>query len=147
MPNLVRLVYVSEATVKFTEAEFAALLKTSQANNAVRGVTGILLFAAGNFIQVLEGPADAVQERYDVIATDPRHRRVSRLLCEATTDRLFGQWSMGWVPAERVSPLDRLELRRLVQWADDPTQPTDRTQVHNLLRNFADQMARSAKAA
>ena len=147
MPNLVRLVYVSEATLAFSPNDLSALLQHARERNAARGLTGLLLHAGGNFIQVLEGTADAVAERYDVIAEDLRHRRVSRVLCEVTTDRLFGQWTMGLLGTDALSPLDRTQLRQVVQHADDPTAATDRTQVHKLLLNFSRQMAAATKAA
>ena len=141
MSNLVRVVYVSEAVVAFSPADLSALLRKSQANNANRGLTGILLSAGGHFMQVLEGPADAVVERLDVISADPRHRRVHRFLCEPTTARLFGRWTMGLLNVDGATTVDRAELRSVIERAGDPNQPTDRTQVHKLLANFHRQMA------
>ncbi len=147
MLKLVRLVYISEATRPFTPEELATLLRRSQENNAARGLSGLLLHAGGNFIQVLEGTAEAVTERYDVIAADVRHRRVSRILCEVTTTRLFGRWTMGSIHADAISRLDRVQLRQVVRSADGPTGAVDRTQVHTLLQNFSRQMSASAQAA
>ena len=144
MSNLIRLVYVSEAAGPVSQVDLAALLKQSQRNNAARGLSGLLLFAGGHFMQVLEGPAGAVTERLDVIAADPRHRRVHRLLCEVATARLFGRWTMGSLNVDAVSPLDRLQIHELVKWAPDPTVATNRTQVHKLLHNFSQQLAKAA---
>ena len=148
MANLVRLVYVSEAFVPFSPADLAALLATSRRNNAARGLSGLLLAAGGHFMQVLEGTPDAVAERFTVIAADPRHRRVHRILCEPTADRLFGQWTMAlFDPATAAGPtFDRHQLRRLVERPDDATLSTNRTQVHKLLQNFHAQLT-AAKAA
>jgi hypothetical protein len=146
MSNIVRLVYVSEAAVPFSKPDLAALLRKSQQNNASRGLTGLLLFAGGHFMQVLEGHIDAVTARFELISEDPRHRRVHRLLCEGATDRLFGRWTMGSLNADVVSPLDRAQLRQLIEWTPDQAAVTDRTQVHKLLQNFSNQLA-MAKAA
>ncbi len=147
MPNLVRLVYVSEASVPFTDGDLATLLRKSQRNNAGRGVTGVLLYAGGHFMQVLEGPADAVTERLAVIGADPRHRNVHQLFCEVATTRLFARWTMGTLSVDAVAPFDRAQVRRLIEWPEDPTLASDRTQVHKLLQNFSHQMATAKLAA
>ncbi len=147
MPNLIRLVYVSEAAQPFSPADLTALLQKSQRNNAARGLTGLLLFAGGHFMQVLEGRADVVSERLAVISADPRHRDVHQLFCEVATDRLFGRWTMGTLSVDAVAQFDRAQVRRLIEWPDDPSIPTDRTQIHKLLLNFSNQLATATRAA
>jgi hypothetical protein len=146
LANLIRLVYVSDALVPFSQHDLAVLLRKAQQNNAARGLTGLLLSAGDHFMQVLEGTAEAVAERLDVISADPRHTRVHRLLCEVTTDRLFGKWTMGLLNVDAAPSLDRRQFRQVVERSADPTIPTDRTQVHKLLQNFHAQMT-VAKAA
>ena len=146
MPNLVRLVYVSEAAVPFSQPDLVALLRKAQQNNASRALTGLLLFASGHFMQVLEGPVEAVTSRFEVISADPRHRRVHRLLCEGATDRLFGRWTMGLLNPDGVSALDRAQLRQLIDWTPEQAAATGRTQIHKLLQNFSHQLT-TAKAA
>ena len=148
MANLVRLVYVSEAVIPFSPADLTALLAVSRRNNAARGLSGLLLAAGGHFMQVLEGTPDAVDERFAVIAADPRHGHVHRVLCEATTGRLFGQWSMALLDPGTAAArtFDRQQLRPLVERPDDATVSTNRTQVHKLLQNFHAQLT-AAKAA
>ena len=147
MSNLIRLVYVSEAVGPVSKADLAGLLAVAQRNNAARGLSGLLLFGGGHFMQVLEGTAEAVAERYDVIAADPRHRRVNRMLAEVTSARLFDRWTMGWLDLNAATAFDRGQVRGLIDRSVDPTVPTDRTQVHKLLTNFRDQMAAAAAAA
>ena len=50
-----QLVYVSAATHAFTKSELLELLNKARANNQRLGITGLLLFKDGDFIQLLEG--------------------------------------------------------------------------------------------
>ncbi len=60
------------------------------------GLTGMLLYRDGQFLQVLEGPDEVVRARYEVIAADVRHRDVHKLMESQTTERQFPEWTMGF---------------------------------------------------
>jgi hypothetical protein len=94
------IVYSSTATVPFGDDELVGLLATSRDNNAVDGLTGMLLFHDGRFLQVLEGPDEAVRSRLGVIAVDERHTDVRVLLEEELNERRFPDWTMGFQPYE-----------------------------------------------
>jgi hypothetical protein len=89
-------VYVSRSSYPFTDDDLANLLMTSRSNNARLGITGMLLHREGRFMQVLEGPDEAVRERLAVIARDPRHTAVHTIVDERVEDRLFPAWTMGY---------------------------------------------------
>lgn len=91
------LVYISAAKRRCDPPELASILEVARKNNARLGVTGILLYEDGSFIQVLEGDRPVVQELFDKIARDPRHDRVSVLGDRAVDTRSFGEWTMGYV--------------------------------------------------
>lgn len=93
---MLSLVYVSYATVPFSDADLDALLAKSRENNTRDGISGMLLYRDGDFLQVLEGPEDKVREAYARIARDNRHGRIM-MLDESTVDeRAFANWSMGF---------------------------------------------------
>jgi hypothetical protein len=52
---LVRLMYASRAADSVNSDVLAAILKKSKSNNPPIGVTGVLCFSGGIFLQVLEG--------------------------------------------------------------------------------------------
>ena len=79
-------VYVSRSSYPFTDDDLANLLLTSRSNNARLGITGMLLHREGRFIQVLEGPDEAVRARLAVIARDPRHTAVHTIVDERVED-------------------------------------------------------------
>jgi hypothetical protein len=73
------------------------ILATSRANNERDEITGALMFNAGCFAQVLEGPLDVVEAAFERIQQDDRHSEVSLLAMEPIIERSFPNWAMGFV--------------------------------------------------
>lgn len=94
--DLCVLAYVSSAVRPFSREALVALLEGSRQRNATVGVTGLLLYHDGNFMQALEGPRTAVRTLFDRIERDPRHRGTLVLLDQPRPDRYFPEWSMGF---------------------------------------------------
>lgn len=65
-------------------------------HNKALGVTGMLLYASGYFMQVLEGEPDSVADIYGRIAKDARHTDLAVLSNEPIAKRSFSQWNMGY---------------------------------------------------
>lgn len=101
---LVRLMYVSRAVPSVDQEALHAILKKSKANNPKIGVTGLLCYSEGIFLQVLEGGRSAVNQLYNRIAADPRHTNVELLTYEEIGERRFASWSMGQVNLARLNP-------------------------------------------
>lgn len=93
---MISLVYVSTAFVPFSEGQLAALLVRSRENNARLGLTGLLIYKDAQFMQALEGPEEAVRERFERIAADGRHGGVSIMAERTIAKREFGEWTMGF---------------------------------------------------
>jgi Sensors of blue-light using FAD len=91
------LIYVSAARRPFDTAQLAAVLEQSRRNNAKVGVTGILLYEGGSFLQVLEGEREVVEALYQRVAGDDRHYRLQRLRARPIATRSFAAWTMGFV--------------------------------------------------
>jgi len=101
---LVRLLYASRVGASFDADALGAILKQSKINNPVLGVTGVLCFSGGIFMQVLEGGRTVVNQLYNRIAGDPRHADVVLLSYEEISERRFAGWSMGQVNLSRLNP-------------------------------------------
>lgn len=101
---LVRLLYVSRAVPAVDHEELLAILRKSKANNPALGVTGVLCFSEGIFLQVLEGGRAAVNRLYNRIAADARHTQVELLAYEEIGERRFAGWSMGQVNMACLNP-------------------------------------------
>ena len=71
-----QIVYASSALQPFTKPELQALLEQARPKNDKLGVTGMLLYKDGNFMQVLEGEQDVVGKLVETIERAPRHKGV-----------------------------------------------------------------------
>lgn len=91
-----RLVYVSTAERLLSGAELLEILHKSRQNNAALGITGMLLYKGGNFMQLLEGDKARVLTLYETICRDRRHFDVTVMAQRETKTRLFPDWSMGY---------------------------------------------------
>ena len=87
--------YLSKAKDNFDERDLPAILEVSQRNNRRDGVTGILLYKDGRFLQILEGTESTVRAIAQRIEADERHSEFAVIIDEAMP-RLFSDWSMGF---------------------------------------------------
>ena len=91
---LVRLLYASRAVDTSAQA-IEAILTQSRQHNPGSGITGVLCYGGGVFLQAIEGGRSAVSELYGHIQRDPRHKNVELLHYEEIAERRFGGWIMG----------------------------------------------------
>ncbi|WP_294766143.1 BLUF domain-containing protein [uncultured Rhodoferax sp.] len=99
---LVRLLYASRAIDSRPEA-IEAILTQSRHYNPTCGITGILCYGGGIFLQAIEGGRMAVSELYGHIQKDVRHKDVVLLHYEEITERRFGGWTMGQVNMSKIN--------------------------------------------
>ena len=99
---LVRLLYASRA-VDTSPAAIEAILTQSRQHNPGSGVTGVLCYGGGIFLQAIEGGRAAVSDLYGHIQKDPRHKDVELLHYEEITERRFGGWTMGQVNLSKIN--------------------------------------------
>jgi hypothetical protein len=112
---LVRLLYASRALDAGPDA-IESILAQSREFNPANGITGVLCYGSGVFLQCLEGGRTEVNELYRRIVGDARHRDVTLLQYEEILERRFGGWSMGQVNVSKANHTqllkysERLEL-------------------------------------
>lgn len=99
---LITLIYGSTATHPMSEAALLALLEQAKTNNAQHEVTGLLLYKDSNFLQVLEGEAEAVDAIFAQIENDPRHHSVVKIFRRPIDHREFSDWKMGFVDLANI---------------------------------------------
>lgn len=109
---MIQLVYISTARGD-THRQRGDILLHSRRNNARDSITGLLFDDGVRFLQVLEGPDDAVDAAFHRIRADPRHRAVVTLSRRAVATREFGEWEMaslapGMEASEVIERLDKL---------------------------------------
>jgi hypothetical protein len=100
---LVRLLYVSRAVDKDRSDAIESILAAARHHNLQNGITGILCYGGGIFVQAIEGGRRAVNHLYNHIIEDPRHQDVELLHYEEITERRFGGWTMGQVNLSKLN--------------------------------------------
>ena len=101
---LVRCLYASRAAGPLSADVLDSILEQSCRNNPTLGITGILCFTDDVFVQVIEGGRDEICEVFNAIVRDDRHLQVRLLSYEEISERRFGNWTMGQVNIEKISP-------------------------------------------
>lgn len=138
MKNIFFYMYCSTSTKSFSQAELLELLTLSRANNSKLGLTGMLLYRNGEFVQVLEGPEQEVRALVHKIKQDPRHTNVVKLLEGYCDERQFPYWYMGFCD------VDSSEVRNMPGFTQYLSTPlfvglaSDPTDCQKLLQLFKD---------
>ena len=104
-----RVIYCSQSTVDFTPDELIELLEVSRKNNAAVGLSGMLLYSSQSFLQVIEGPEEALRATYARILADDRHTNLRLLLDAEVAQPLFPSWTMGFDHVDDDELADSLE--------------------------------------
>jgi len=92
-----QIVYTSTAHRNFSAADLNTVLHAARARNRALGVTGMMVFHDGTFLQALEGEDRAVNEIFARIRIDPRHGDLVVLHRGAGAEqRVFGDWPMAF---------------------------------------------------
>lgn len=92
---MIRLLYLSQSSNAISKEQVQKILESSRRNNPALGLTGVLIHGGGLFMQVLEGPEQAVLRTYVKIMDDKRHSDCQILYITPTDKRIFEGWSMG----------------------------------------------------
>ncbi len=98
---VINLIYASAAVHEISRETLTSILEVARTHNASRGITGMLLYVEGSFLQVLEGRRSEVHELYAHISEDKRHRNAIKLIEEVIAERRFENWSMGFANVTR----------------------------------------------
>jgi hypothetical protein len=84
-----QLVYISKESTASKPGELMKILTAAKASNAMQNITGILLYDAGRYFQILEGGKEAIIRLFSNISQDDRHSNVKLLYLEEAPARLF----------------------------------------------------------
>ncbi len=110
--TLHRLIYVSDQLLRSgsEDEEIGRMIASAVRRNAPLKITGLLLAHEGKFLQVLEGPAQAVLTTYGRICNDRRHENARVIGAGPVGERAFGDWHMC---ARTITPADDAILATL----------------------------------
>lgn len=101
---VISIIYLSNAVTLMSSTELDDILETSQRRNVCRGVTGMLVYTDGSFIQAVEGDENVVDGLVAHIAKDPRHHDLVVLARYPIGERQFPDWSMGFRRCDGAPP-------------------------------------------
>ena len=94
---LFSITYMSKKVDYYDEDDLMHILNVSRKNNKQRGITGVLIYNRGYFIQILEGDRGIVNHIFfDRILKDKRHENIVVLSQGLTAKRDFANWDMGF---------------------------------------------------
>ena len=88
-----QLIYRSQP-FGFDNAMLAGILSGARRNNVRDGITGALICRDDIYLQLVEGPADAIDALYARILVDDRHTDIRLLLMSEISERMFPAWAM-----------------------------------------------------
>jgi hypothetical protein len=107
---MIQISYISTAPHPMSSEQLLSLLKQCLHNNHRIGVTGMLLYGNGSFLQALEGDDDVVDKLYEKISADPRHADIKCLNRKSIDRRQYAEWTMGF---KRLSDPDLQHIEGL----------------------------------
>ncbi|MDD5323369.1 MAG: phosphate-starvation-inducible PsiE family protein [Methylococcales bacterium] len=93
---MIQTTYISTPTRPMTTDDLMEILNTARLNNVCIGVSGMLLYTGSEFIQILEGEEEVVEELLDSIKKDPRHRDFRIIEKKKIYKRDYAEWTMGF---------------------------------------------------
>ncbi len=98
MMPLTQIIYSSKP-FGFTASVLDDILTISRARNARDDITGTLICRGDMYLQLIEGPPDAIAATFARISADDRHVEVDLLVSRPVSTRLFPKWAMRDDPA------------------------------------------------
>lgn len=78
----------------FDNSVLDGILMQARRNNQRDDITGALICRHDVYIQLVEGPSQAIDALYSRILQDDRHCNVSLALSEMVDERIFPEWGM-----------------------------------------------------
>ncbi|MGE8215599.1 Blue light- and temperature-regulated antirepressor YcgF [compost metagenome] len=94
------IAYISEASAGLSSSTLDALVEDAARFNSLAGVTGVLLFDGGRFLQYFEGPEDGVAAVHERILQARSHAAIIELNRGRVPRRYFPYWGMRWLGVE-----------------------------------------------
>ena len=115
------LMYTSDYVGNFNRIllDFPHIIEVSKRENARHGITGILFYDHGRFVEIIEGEKEDLKQLMDNVKTDPRHKNIKIIINETIQKREMKGWKMlgyglhddinlGWINVEDLG-LEKLQ--------------------------------------
>ncbi|WP_412560429.1 BLUF domain-containing protein [Winogradskyella sp. MIT101101] len=88
------VIYQSKSQSHFAPMDIELMLMKAKRKNKRLKITGCIVYGDNKFIQLIQGPKDAIIDLYKEIKADKRHFKVTTLLEQSTEQKIWSDWSM-----------------------------------------------------
>ncbi|MCH6255462.1 BLUF domain-containing protein [Puniceicoccaceae bacterium K14] len=95
------------------DSVMADITQKSLINNDLLGITGVLFYHGGYFMQVIEGEKINVETLMSKLERDRRHTEVYRIVDEPIACRSFAKWKMDSFNLRSVRRIDPKKIRAI----------------------------------
>ena len=92
--KLTSLTYTSRARLDLQTTDLEDIHRIAREQNALDGITGLLVFNGTHFLQIIEGSEFAIEELVERLRRDPRHTGFEIRDRQKVDARSFPDWSM-----------------------------------------------------
>lgn len=92
--DLTSLTYTSLARIDLQSDDLESIHRSAREQNALDGITGLLVFNGTHFLQIVEGSHGAIDDLLDRLRRDPRHNGLEVRDQRSVEKRSFPDWSM-----------------------------------------------------
>ncbi|MGC6432298.1 MAG: BLUF domain-containing protein [Jejuia sp.] len=106
--------YISNSTESDSIENIKKMYSKAKTNNAQNNISGILIYHKGNYLQVLEGTHKDVDETYNRISKDHRHKNLIKVINTDTEYRIFEEYNFGFTIVRDSSEFK--ELKAYLNW-------------------------------
>lgn len=100
---LVELVYTSHSISDLNDEDVSEILRGAHEKNKELGITGVLVYYNGEFMQLIEGTTTAINLLFQSISHDARHYNIKLVSYLEISERHFDNWEMGFVNDELIA--------------------------------------------
>ena len=127
------LCYVSSAKSSLSETDLEHLFRVNKRNNTKLGISGLLVYNNGNFLQILEGEEQKIHKLFAKISQDSRHNNIIKLIQAPIEERIFDDYESGFVMVEDNTKLN--QLKNYLNWIKEAELISVDT-IINIVENF-----------
>lgn len=134
-----QLFYVSSARANLIYEDILHIVEKAREHNSANGITGVLLYKGGIFLQLLEGEEAAIRKVFEEkIKPDTKHSNIIEIFDLPSKERLFQDWSMGFC---EMSEMDIKMINEILSWKKLVTaaKEIDNHLILRMLERFKDQ--------
>ena len=133
--SLDSLLYASRLTKGVGLGTIGAIVRHARARNDREGIQGLLVFDGQSFVQLVDGPSEAIRGLRARLLADPRHFDFQELLFATNVRRSrFPGWQLGYLGVEDA----RLRMEQLRSLSGPVALETFETLIAGLDLGIAD---------